>query len=192
MTDPALLQALDYNLNHSNEATVEILAEAVVKRRRDLSVFSTMGDIGDPQKMSKEITEKINAGIDAGMQGMKKSVREMIIRILKEHAPDLNLKQINELCEAWLSGAPGTSGKKTSSASIPNDILLSMIEQFVSFSLGEMNEYLDKNLRDQMGAWPKRYWESFPPVVQQIITDYLKDKISDKDFKQKIAIALRL
>jgi len=189
MADSGLLQALDYILNHSNEATVEILAEAVVKRRRDLSVFSTIGDMPDPQRMTKEITEKINSGIGAGMEGMRKSVREMIIRILKEHAPELNLKQINELCEAWL---PKTMGASKKSSPLPNDVLLSMIEQFVSFSRGEMNEQTDKNLRDQMGAWPSRYWDAFPPVVQQIVTDYLKDKISNKDFKQKIVIALRL
>jgi len=190
MADHELLQALDYILNHSNKATIEILAEAVVKRRRDLSVFSTIGGLPDPQRAAKEITEKINSSIGGSMEGMKNSVREMIVRILKEHAPELNAKQINELCEAWLPDTLGAS--KKSSALMPPDMLLSMIEQFVSFSHGDMNEQVEKNLRDQMGAWPARYWDAFPPVVQQIVSDYLKDKISDRDFKQKIVIALGL
>ena len=187
MTDSGLLQALDYILNHSNEANIEVLAEAVVRRRRDLTIFDSLGNIPDPQKMAKEITEKVNSGIGSGIEVMRSSVQEMIIKILKEHAPELNEKQINQLCQAWLPDGGGTNTSK-----LPPDVLLSMIEQIVSFSNGEMKESVDKSLRDELGAWPKRYWEAFPPVIRQIITDYLKNKIPEKDFRQKIKIALGL
>jgi hypothetical protein len=187
MTDPGLLQALDYILNKSDDASIEALAEAVVRRRRDLAVFSTVGGIPDPQRMTKEITEKINAGIGGGIEGMKKSVHEMIMNVLKEHAPELNEKQRNELCNVWL---PDGAGKKNAGGGLPPDVLLSMIDQFVSFSHGEMKAEVDKSLRDEMGAWTERYWNNFPPVVRQIISDYLKNKIIEKDFKNQICIAL--
>jgi hypothetical protein len=190
MPDPGLLQALDYILNHSNEAAIDALAEAVVRRRRDLSVFNVMGGMPDPQRMAKEITEKINTGVGGGIETMRRSVQEMIIKILREHAPELNDKQINELCRAWLPDAPGTG--KNSGSELPSDLLLSMIEQFVSFSRGEMKKSVDKSLREEMGAWPERYWKAFPPVVRQIVTDYLKDKISGKEYKSRICIALGL
>jgi len=186
MADPELLQALDYILNKSDEASIEAITEAVVRRKRDLTVFNSIGNIPDPQKMTKEITEQINAGIGGSLEGMKKSVQDMIKNILKEHAPELSDKQREELCNAWL---PDRAGKK-GGIGLPPDVLLSMIEQFVSFSNGEMKESVDKKLRDEMGAWTKRYWNSFPPVVQQIITDYLKDKITEKDYKSRICIAL--
>jgi len=189
MADLELVQTLDYILNKSNAASIEVLAEAVVRRRRDLMIFDTVGNIPDPQKMSKEITEKINAGIGGGVESMKKSVQEMILKILKEHAPELNDKQRNELCQAWM---PDGIGKNTSNSALPPDVLLSMIEQFISFSHGEMKESVDKSLRDEMGAWPERYWNGFPPVVRQIITEYLKNKTTDKEFKSKICIALGL
>jgi hypothetical protein len=188
MTDSELLQALDYILNKSDAASIEVLLEAAIRRRRDLSIFNTVGSIPDPQRMTKEITEKISSGINGGLESMKKSVRAMIVKILKEHAPELNEKQVNELCQAWLSD--GT--KAVNGANIPADVLLSMIEQFVSFSRGELKTSVDKSLRDEMGAWPERYWNNFPPVVRQIITDYLKDKISEKDYKDRICIALGL
>ncbi|WP_461255212.1 hypothetical protein [Treponema sp. R80B11-R83G3] len=189
MADPELVQTLDYILNKSDAVSIEVLAEAVVRRRRDLMVFNTVGDIPDPQRMSKEITEKINAGIGGGIETMNKSVQEMILKILKEHAPELNDKQRNELCKAWM---PDGVGKNSPASALPPDVILSMIEQFVSFSHGEMKESVDKSLRDEMGAWPERYWNSFPPVVRQIITDYLKDKTTEKEFKSKICIALGL
>jgi hypothetical protein len=190
MTDPGLLQALDYILNKSDERSIDALAEAVIRRRRDLTIFNTMDNMPDPQRMAKEITEKINSGFGGSIESMKNSVREMIVKILKEHAPELNEKQINELCRAWLPD--GTAAKKDAGSELPSDVLLSMIEQFVAFSLGEMKTSLDKDLRDEMGAWPERYWNNFPPVVRQIISDYLKNKISEKDYKNKICIALDL
>jgi hypothetical protein len=185
MADPGLLQALDYILNHSNEASIEVLAEAVVRRRRNMSVFSVIGDIPDPQRVAEELTQQINAGIGDGIENMRKSVREMIIRIVKEHAPELSSGQIDELCRAWLPGA-----ENEDKGTLSHDVLLSMIEQFISFSHGTMRKSIDDELRGQMGAWPERYWNSFPPVVRQLITDFLKNKITEKDFYSKLGIAI--
>jgi len=193
MTDPALFQALDYILNHSNEATIEALAEAVVRRRRDLTVFKAVGNMPDPQRMAKEITTKIESGVGGSLESMRRSVQDMITKLLREHAPELNDRQINELCQAWL---PDQIDKQKSSnkskSALPSDVLLSMIEQFISFSHGEMKSSVDKNLREEIGDWPERYWNAFPPVVRSIITDYLKNKISTKDYKAKIVVALGL
>ena len=186
MTDPELIQTLDYILNRSDASSLEVLAQAVMRRRRDLSIFNVLGGRPNPQKAAKEISEKINDGIGAGIEGMRKSIQEMIVKVLRENAPELNEKQINELCMAWMPETP----KKD--AAMPQGALLSMIEQFISFSRGEMKESVDKNLREEMGAWPKRYWNAFPPVVRGVITDFLKDKISEQDFKSRIVIALGL
>jgi hypothetical protein len=184
MADPGLLQALDYILNQSNESTIEVLAEAVVRRRRNISLFSAIGNIPDPQKMAKELNDRIDAGIESGIESMRKSVREMIIRIVREHAPELTESQIDELCEAVL---PDSEKHKDG---LPSVMLLSMIEQFISFSNGTMNKSVDESLRAEMGAWPKRYWEAFPPVIRQVISDFLKDKITEKDFRSKVALAI--
>jgi len=69
-------------------------------------------------------------------------------------------------------------------------MLLSMIDQFVSFSLGTMKKSVDDNLRNEIGAWPERYWNAFPPVIRQIVSDYLKGKTSEKDYHSKLKLAL--
>jgi len=184
MADPGLIQALDYILNKSDASSMDVLSEAVIRRRRNMSLFNAIGDIPDPQKTAQEISEKVNASIGGSIDVMKKSIREMIVRIVKEHAPELSSKQIDELCQAWLPDATG------SKLGMPSDVLVSMIEQFVSFSCGTMNEAVDKSLRSEMGAWPERYWKTFPGVVRQLITDFLKSRITEKDFWTKIGIAL--
>jgi len=185
MPDDGLLQALDYILNKSDAASIEVLAEAVVRRRRNMSVFNAMGGMPDPEKLANEITQRVNEGIGGGIESMRKSVQKMIIKILKEHAPELNEDQINELCEAWL---PSSGGGK--SEALRPDVLISMIEQFISFSNGTMTKSIDEGLRKEIGAWPQRYWKAFPPVIRQLISDYLKDKMTEKDFKSRILIAL--
>ena len=188
MAAPELVKTLNYILNRCDAASIDVLAEAVVRRRRDLHVFEALGGIPDPDRMAKEATEKINAGITSGIEGMKNSVREMIVRIIKEHEPGLSESQIDELCNAWIPTAENTGKKDT----LPNDVILSMVEQFISFSNGTMPESVDKKLRQEMETWPQRYWDAFPPVVRQIITDYLKDRITEKEFKSKIKITLGL
>jgi len=185
MADPGLLNALDYILNKSDEASIEVLAEAIVRRRRNISLFGAVGSMPDPQKMAKELTARIDAGVGSGIEGMRKSIQEMIIRIIREHAPELTDSQIDELCQAWL---PDSGGKK--GEALPREVLLSMVEQFITFSSGAMQKSVDENLRSEMGAWPERYWNAFPPVVRQLISDFLKNKINEKDFKSKLDIAL--
>jgi len=190
MTDPGLYQALDYILNKSNEASIEALAEAVVRRRRDLTVFSAIGTMPDPARLAKELTEKIENGVGGSLESMRNSVQDMIIKLLKQHAPELNDKQVNELCQAWLPD--GVGSKKAMPSNLPPDVCLSMVEQFVAFTHGTMKKSVDKGLREEMGAWPERYWNAFPPVVRQIVTDYLKNKITEKEYKSRIVIALGL
>ncbi|MCL2209490.1 MAG: hypothetical protein FWC19_05150 [Treponema sp.] len=183
MQDPGLLQALDYILNHSDESSIDVLAEAIVRRRRNVSIFGAVSEIHDPEKLAKEMSQRVNEGIGLGIEGMRNSVREMIIKILKEHAPELNEDQVSQLCDEWLPD-------KNKKQALPADVLVSMIDQFISFSQGSMNKSADEELRAEMGAWPQRYWNSFPQVIRRLISDYLKDKITEKDFKTRIGIAL--
>jgi hypothetical protein len=59
-----------------------------------------------------------------------------------------------------------------------------MIEQFAAFSRGTMQAALE-GLRQELGAWPERYWQTFPPVIRLIITGFLQDKTSEDKFNSK-------
>jgi hypothetical protein len=190
MADPNLVQAMDYILNRSDEASLDVLAAAVMRRQQELAMFGSPMDVPNPQRMAKEITEKINAGIGLSVEGLKKSVRDMAVRIIRQQAPELSDEQIEELSRAWIpenSGAEQGSGVKP-----PKDMLASMIEQFVSFSRGTMSKAEDTALRAEMGAWPERYWKIFPQVIRLIITDFLKDRITEEEYNSKIGIALEM
>ena len=188
MADPELVQVLDYILNRSDEASIEVLTAALVRRKRDISMFGGLTNMPDPKRLAKELSEKINTGIGAGVDSLKKSVREMAARIIRQEAPELTDRQINELLGSWIPDTENT--EQGSSSALPRDILVSMIDQFVSFSKGNMKDSEDNHLRAEMGAWPERYWKAFPPLVRSIITEFLKGKISEKEFNLKIGRAL--
>ncbi|MDR0583882.1 MAG: hypothetical protein LBG57_05975 [Treponema sp.] len=186
MADTELIQTLDYILNRSDEASIDVLAEAVVRRRRELFLTGGVFDIPSPRHLAKEISGNINAGIGAGIEGLKKSIRDMAVRIIREEAPELTDAQVEKLCRAWI---PENAGAEQG-ARPPGDMLSAMIDQFVAFSRGTLSEAIDESLREELGAWPKRYWNSFPPVIRLIITDFLKDKISEEEYNSRIGIAL--
>jgi hypothetical protein len=190
MANADLALVLDDILNRCDVNSIEVVSAAVVRRRRDLAMFGGATNIPDPQRMARELSGKINIG--SSIEGLKQSVREMTVRIIRQEAPELSDEQVEELTRAWIPGEGESSGGSGSGSKLPSDLLGSMIDQFVSFSQGTMSKAEDKKLRDEMDSWPERYWKAFPQVVKSIITDYLKDKITEKEFNSKMGIALAM
>jgi hypothetical protein len=198
MANPDLVRALDYILNRCDERDIEAVATAVVRRRRQLALFGGNASIPDPQRMAKDISQGLN--LEGNIEGMKQSIREYAIRIIRQEAPELTDAQIEELTGAWIPGhgnlGKGSSGKSPGGKNVPGgkalppDMLSSMIDQFISFSLGRMEEEEDQALRREMGPWPDKYWKSFPQVFRLLISDFLKGETSEKDFNTQVGLAL--
>ncbi|MDR2048225.1 MAG: hypothetical protein LBP69_02090 [Treponema sp.] len=183
MANPALIRTLDYILNHCDEKSIDAVAEAVVRRRRELAMTGGR-DLPDPHRMARELSAQINTG--TGIEGLRETVRDMAVRIIKRHAPELNESQIAELTAAWIPGG------ESASDNLPADLLFVMAGQFVNFSLGRMPEGEDRRLRSEMGAWPERYWQAFPEVVRLLVKDLVDGKTTEEEFNSKLRTALAL
>jgi hypothetical protein len=196
MVGQELVKTLDYILNRCNEQEIDIVAAAVVRRRRDIAFSGSMPVAPDPKRLAEELTSQLN--IEGSIEGLKKGVRNYAIRIIKQQAPELTDAQIEELTRAWIPGEKSSSGsgKRSGGASpgtgVPQDLLASMIDQFVSFSLGRMEEEEDRALRGEMGPWPDKYWKAFPQVVRLLISDFLKGEIEGVEFNTRIGLALQM
>jgi len=191
MANQELVQTLDYILNRCNERDIEAVAAAVIRRRRDIAMFGSMPVAPDPRSLAKELSSQLN--IEGNIEGLKNSVRDYAIRIIRQQAPELSDAQINELTRTWIPerGAK-ESGRNKGSDSLPGNLLASMIDQFVSFSLGRMEEEEDHALRREMGPWPDKYWKSFPQVIRLLITDFIKGEMDETDFNTRIGLALSM
>jgi hypothetical protein len=181
MSNPELVRTLDYILNRCDDVAIDAVSAAVVRRRRNLALFGAE-QIPDPEKMARDLSAQINIG--ASIEGLRETIRSMAVRIIRQEAPELSGEQIEELTAAWI---PGSGGR-----GLPRDVLASMVDQFVSFSLGRMSPGEDQSLRDEVGAWPERYWKSFSKVIRLIITDYLNGALNEREFNAKISAALAI
>jgi hypothetical protein len=182
MADPELVRTLDYILNRCGEKALDAVSAAVVRRRRDLTMFGA-GAI-DPKRMAEAMTKQINMG--ASIEGLRKTIQDMAVRIIRKEAPELSDEQIAELTRAWI---PSGEARKEN---LPRELLGTMITQFVAYSQGTMGEAEDRALRNEMGGWPERYWKVFPQVIRLIITDYLNGVFGEDEFNRKIGTALAL
>ena len=194
MADPELVRTLDYILNRCDEKSIAAVAAAVVRRRKELTMYGGVS-VPNPGRLAKELSSQIN--IDGAIEGLRQNIRDYAIRIIKQEAPELTEGQIDELTRAWI---PGTGGSSSDSAlsgngqdgkSLPRNLLASMIDQFVSFSMGRMEEEEDMALRKELGPWPDKYWKSFPQVIRLLITDFLKGEMDEADFNMRIGLALK-
>ena len=194
MANPELVKTLDYILNRCDEASIEAVAAAVVRRRRELTMFGGSSSIPNPGNMAKELSSQLN--LDGAMDGLRNSIRDYAIRIIRQEAPELTEKQIDELTRSWIPGSSRGNDTDINSLSrnnqIPRNVLASMIDQFVSFSLGRMEEEEDRALRNEMGPWPDKYWKSFPQVIRLLLTDFLKGEMEETDFNTRIGLALNM
>lgn len=185
MANSELVRTMDYILNRCDRKSIEAVSAAVVRRRRDLDLF---GDsMPDPKQMARDISGQINMG--ASIDGMRETIRNMAVRIIRQEAQELSDEQVAELTAAWI---PGSHHEETGSGGLPQEMLLEMIDQFVRFSSGQMSEADNRKLRKELGAWPERYWKAFPEVTKIIIKDYLNGEINEKIYRSKIAAALSL
>jgi len=198
MANQELVKTLDFILNRCNEQDIEAVAAAVVRRRRDIAMFGSMPVAPDPHRLAAELTAQLD--IKGNIESLKNSVRDYAIRIIKQQAPELTDKQIEELTRSWIPGKQSFPSKQSfpgkqntsSENTVPQDLLASMIDQFVSFSLGRMEEEEDKALRSEIGPWPDKYWKSFPQVIRLLITDFLKGEIEESEFNTRIGLALQM
>ena len=191
MPNPELVRVLDFILNRCDENAIEAVAAAVLRRRRELAMFGGALNLPDSRKMAQELSAKIDIG--GAINGLKASLRDMALRIIRQEAPELSDEQVKQLADTWIpEGGSKQPRRKEGNSALPEDLLRSMIDPFVAFSQGAMDAGEDQELRDQLGPWPERYWKAFPPVIRLFITDYLKGETGEKDFRRSIATAFSL
>ncbi|MDR1899628.1 MAG: hypothetical protein LBQ55_06450, partial [Treponema sp.] len=102
MPNSELVRTLDYILNRCDEKSIDAVAEAVVRRRRELALFGGAANLADPRRWAADVGSQINVG--ASIEGLRESIREMAVRIIRQEAPELSDAQVDELTRAWIPG----------------------------------------------------------------------------------------
>ena len=185
-----LLAAVDYILNRADEREIEVIA-AALERKKSEAAASPLAAI-NPENMAKQMSESINKSIQASLEGVRHTFRDFAADMLLKEAPELSEGQMKALIDSWIPEQGSYGGNIKSLAKngkvdgIPADILYGMILQFVSYSIGEMSEKENDELKTTMGNWTEKYWSRFPMRVKQEIKSFINGEITSGEFRKNI------
>ncbi len=94
--------------------------------------------------------------------------------------------------------APASNSKVTPESGVdpdsglPKDLLVTMIEQFISYSEGRMGLQEQAKLRREIPDWQEVYWKRFSAGIRDSLSLYLKGTIDHEDFWLDIYTRLEL
>ncbi|MFW5712435.1 MAG: hypothetical protein ACOC2R_01360 [Spirochaetota bacterium] len=184
-----LYKLVDLILNHATEDELDVLQAAIDRRSGEEE--GAQGSGGAFQFSAKKMAEESAHTIADQVSYSKDTIRNMIknfaVDIIRQNAPELSDEQVRELLEAWIpdphsSSAKRQADKRAQEGSIPSDMLIAMIEQFIAYSEGRLPVRQQAQLRREMGEWQDTYWKWFPPEIRDAIALYLKGTIDKETF----------
>lgn len=185
--DERLYAVIDYIMNQATSKEIEVIEAAISRKRQD---NKKMGGLNiDPAVMAESMTSQMRDMTKVSLQGMRKMVRQVVVDIIRREAPELDENQIGELLDAWVPDEKSKNKRlknQSSNPNIPNDALLAMVKQFMSFSTGSMAASQQVRMEQEIPGWQERYWNAFPVRVQKMIKLYLKGKIDARPFWEEI------
>lgn len=194
-----LQDALDFILNHCTIREIDVVSQAVERRRRHLQATIGISTL-DPASYAKNLGDTIQKSIRQTMSGMSESFKDFAWSMVKKESPELSDEEIEQVVQALIPdiGALQEQEKKRVNAgsppvnmgSIPNEALIEMAEQFIAYSEGNLDAVQENELRSSMGEWTHTYWTVFPIEVRQLIKTYLEGEIDYITFHASLTVLL--
>lgn len=172
-----LFSVVDLILNNSSDGDIEVIMEAVKRRAKGRNSGTFRGI--NPERLAKESAAVINKQMSYSVDGIRKMIQNFAVEIIQKEAPELDESQIKELMDSWI---PDPSQKKPdkNTAQLPDDVLLTMIKQLLSFSVGTMSATEQTELYNNIPDWQKEYWSRLPDGIRDILTLFLKGSIDEE------------
>ena len=93
--------------------------------------------------------------------------------MILQYDPFIPEEKIDAMLKAWVPD------KKKATKQIPDDVMRTMISQYVAYGRGELTE---AQLAGFPLDWAKKYWSNFPEKVQILIRSYIRDEITKNTF----------
>ncbi len=164
-----------------NKATPEELSgiEMALEKRKKITPFS-LKDI-DFQKMAKEISSKISGSYTIDVKALAKRI---ITQLILEKEPNISEEHLKTLLEYYIP-------EEKTSTNLPKEILYVMVQHFIDYSLGKMDQKTVEELKRSTPNWYEKYWNAFPYSIRVLIADFLKAKMNSYEFWQEVEKILK-
>jgi hypothetical protein len=163
---------IHYILNQATRSELELVGEAL-RRRMERESTIGMGQI-DVNHLARTMAEGIEKQMGIGGDAVHQTSRRLVADMIRKEQPDISERDLQKLVDQFVPG-----GRAAGASGVPRDMLLAMITQFLSYSLGEMSEADKKQYPD---GWYKKYWAAFPPDIQKLLREYINGRIGKNQF----------
>lgn len=161
-SDEPVYRIVDYILNSASEDELIAISEAVKRR-------ASQGPLGGLN--FQEMAQKVTAQFDMSMPDMHGMARGMVRNLILQHQPDISPAEVEILLDHYVPSAERKAAEKQKM--IPPELLQNMIRQFVAYSIGQMPEAEEQELRAAMHDWPRSYWDVFTEETRAMIKDLI-------------------
>ena len=155
----------------------------------------------DPAKMAKSVSDNIKEHVQSSLEQVHQHIRGYVRELIKQEAPEIPEEHLQELVDTWTPDPQGRirgkAGGETgdggpSAGGLPPDLLLTMVQQFLSYSRGSMSIREQQRLREEIPDWQESYWRRFPPRVKKLISNVIKGNIGEESFWDRLTSELGL
>lgn len=199
-----LYRVVDAILNQANPDELEVIREALKRREADSGEGGFGGLQMSPKKLAEGTAHSISEQISYSRDTLRNMIKNFAVDIIRKEAPELSDEQVRELLQAWIPdpgagsrGRTGEGGRKGEEEAeydgkIPKDVLVTMIEQFILYSEGNMSVRQQAELRRDIPDWQNLYWERFPRRIKDAVSLYLKGTIDKESFWLDVYKTLKL
>ena len=190
MQEEQLYGVIDFILNQATSEELKVVTEALKRR-----LAGKPGAMGlDPAKMGKAVSDSINSQISESMEQVHRTVRDFVAGLIKQEVPDIPEEHLRELVDTWTPSPKGGGSDPAGNRvpRLPPDVLSTMINQFLSYSLGVMSILEQERLRAEIPDWHEEYWKRFPSRVRKLISQVLKGELDKREFWKRMNSELGL
>ncbi len=180
MSNQSVYEIVDFILNKATDPEMEIIISAIKRRLEDTAHGY---DKMNPEKMARQMSSQINKQVGASVEQIRGMVRNFVAEKIKQEAPEISEHEVEQLLNAWVPDEQTSAQRSERAAtSLPKDVLLTMIRQFLAYSAGTMSGSEQVKLQEEIPDWPEKYWAKFPDDIRKLLTLFLKGKITPDTF----------
>lgn len=195
-----MMSVLDYILNHCSAKELDVIEQAVIKRKSNLGSISL-----NLNSFAKNLSTTMNDSISHTINGFQESLKDFAWDLVKKENPDLSDEEteviVNQMIPDILASQKESKAadflRKGESLVVdgevngfPVDAMLEMVFQFISYSNGSMAPEEERALHNAVRDWPTVYWKSFPSPLQDLIRSYLKGSVKAEVFETALTMLL--
>jgi hypothetical protein len=179
--DERLKGLVDFILNSATEDDLHVIQAAVHRRTRTLESKAHFG--ANPAKMASETAAMVSEQVGVSQEGIRVTVRNLVRDIIKQNAPDIDPETVDRMIEEMV---PQGEGRHGSATEIPRDAMLTMVDQFLMYSTGQMSPGVQAKMWDEIPDWQRKYWKAFPQPVQELISVFLRGGMDSDEFWRRV------